>query len=49
MAANPDSDDGDSATDLDIYLPAGITPSVGASRFEQLRGFLFDHCREPPK
>jgi hypothetical protein len=48
MPPKPGADDRDSATDLDVYLPAGITPPVGASRLEQLWGYLFTHGVEPP-
>lgn len=37
------------ATDPRIYLPAGITPSVGTDRLERLWNRLFDPGVEPPE
>jgi hypothetical protein len=49
MAARARADDRDSATEPELYLPAGITSPVGTSRIERLWGRLFDHGVEPPK
>jgi hypothetical protein len=49
MAAKTRADDRDSSTDLEFYLPAGITPSSETSRLERFWGYLFNHGIEPPK
>jgi hypothetical protein len=49
MAARTRTDDRDRATEPELYLPAGITPSAETSRLERLWGRLFDHGVEPPK
>ncbi|WP_324760986.1 hypothetical protein [Haloarcula montana] len=41
--------DQDSATDLELYLPAGVTPSGEPGRLKRLWGHLFNHGVEPPK
>jgi hypothetical protein len=48
MPAKTRADDRDRAPDVELYLPAGGTPPVEASRLERLWGRLFDHGVEPP-
>lgn len=49
MAANTCADDRDGATEVELYLPAGITPSGGTGRVKRLWERLFDHGVEPPR
>jgi hypothetical protein len=49
MAARTRADDRDRTTDLELYLPAGVTPPVETDRFERLWGRLFNHGVEPPE
>jgi hypothetical protein len=49
MAARTRTDDRDEATDLKLYLPAGVTPPVETDRIERLWGRLFNHGVAPPK
>ena len=49
MAAKTRADNQDSATDAELYLPAGITSPSEASRIERLWRYLFNHGAEPPK
>ena len=49
MVAKTCADDRDRATDLDLYLPAGLTSPVETSRLECLWGRLFNHGVDSPK
>lgn len=49
MIQGDHADDRGRATELEFYLPAGVTPPVDASRFERIWATLFSHCVEPPK
>ena len=49
MTAETRTDDRGSATELELYLPAGVTPSSETSCLERLWGYLFNHGVEPPK
>jgi hypothetical protein len=49
MSQRTHADDRVSATEPRFYLPAGVTPSVEASKFKRLWATLFDHSVEPPK
>ena len=49
MAATTRTDDQNSPTDPELYLPAGITPTAEANWLERLWGQLFTHGVEPPK
>jgi hypothetical protein len=42
MAQRTRVDDRGSATELELYLPAGVTPSFDGSRFDRLWARLFD-------
>jgi hypothetical protein len=48
MAQKIRDDDRDGATESKFYLPAGITQSSEATRFERLWAALFDHRIDPP-
>jgi len=41
--ARSTADDRDSATESKFYLPAGVSPSFDASRFERIWATLFEH------
>ena len=49
MAVRTRADDRDSATEPELYLPAGITSSVDTSRVKRLWGRLFNHGVGPQK
>jgi hypothetical protein len=49
MAARTRADDHDSATDIKLYLPAGVSPPVEIDRLERLWGRLFSHGVEQSK
>ncbi|SDY24258.1 hypothetical protein SAMN04487946_10971 [Halobellus clavatus] len=49
MTAKTHADDRDSTTDVELYLPAGVTPSGETSRLTRLWEYLFNHAVEPPK
>ena len=49
MAAKTRADNQDSATDAELYLPAGITSPSEASRIERLWRYLFNHDIDSPK
>jgi hypothetical protein len=49
MTARTRADDRDSATEPELYLPAGIASPAETSRFERLWGRLFDHGVGPLK
>lgn len=49
MVASTRGGDRDSATDLKLYLPAGITPQNETGPLERLWGRLFGHGGDPPK
>jgi len=43
MAQQSHADDRGRATESKFYLPAMVTPSIEASRFERIWASLFDH------
>lgn len=43
MAQRNHADDQDRATELEIYLPAGVTPPFDANRVERLWTMMFNH------
>ncbi|MFB6252593.1 MAG: hypothetical protein ABEI27_13080 [Halobellus sp.] len=49
MAEHTRATDRDSATDIAVYLPAGITPPAEADRLTRLWEWLFRHRVDPPK
>lgn len=49
MTARTRADDRDEPTELELYLPAGITPSAEGNWLERLWERLFNHGVEPPK
>lgn len=49
MAAKTRDDDRDGASEVKLYLPAGVTPPVETGWLERLWGRLFNHSVEPPK
>lgn len=49
MAARARADDQDKSTDVELYLPAGITPATDTNQFGNLWGRLFNYSVEPPE
>lgn len=47
MTAETRADDRSSAIELELYLPAGVTPLSETSCLERLWGYLFNHGVEP--
>ncbi|MUV57412.1 hypothetical protein [Halogeometricum sp. CBA1124] len=43
MAQRTRADDQGSATELELYLPAGVSPSFDGSWFDRLWARLFDY------